>query len=121
MLSAVTGSPDGQGGGVRSRGNLTLSGCVVSDNLAIGADAVAGSPPGIAAGGGVCQLGGTLELIGDTISSNLAIGGGITAAGSTAVTGGAAITSRTRTMGVGSDIMAARALAGPAGRGRASG
>jgi len=86
----TTASPDGQGGGVRSFGRLTLTGCVVTSNSVVGADATGSEVAGRAFGGGVYQSGSTLTLTDSLVANNRAQGGGVSAATSTAVTAGEA-------------------------------
>lgn len=89
-VAGLAGSPDAQGGGVRSRGTLILTGCVVTANRVIGADATATVAAGGAYGGGVYQLNNRLTLTDSTIADNQAQGGAVYAANATAVTAGSA-------------------------------
>jgi parallel beta-helix repeat protein len=69
------------GGAINNSGNLTLSGCTLSNNEAYGGDGASPSNSSGGAGGGGAGLGGaiyntgTLALINCTLADNLAIGG----------------------------------------------
>ena len=68
------------GGGLLNLGDLTLTGCVVTNNVAIGGQGGSQDQSGISGnggnglGGGVCNFG-TLSLSQCTLVSNAAIGG----------------------------------------------
>jgi hypothetical protein len=60
------GEDDGNGGGIRSAGALTLTDCTISANQAVGTDFVGGN------GGGVLNESGTMTIMRCTISNNSA-------------------------------------------------
>jgi hypothetical protein len=89
---------DGFGGGIRSQGTLTLSGCAVTGNQAVGADDPISPRAGDAYGGGIYQSGGGLTLTDSIVQNNMAQGGRLTASGfdvfaGAAVGGGVTVTS----------------------------
>jgi hypothetical protein len=71
----LQGGLAGEGGGIYSSGSLTLTGCTVQNNQAIGADGDRGGPGGAGLGGGIYVAGGTANLTNVTLSGNTAQGG----------------------------------------------
>jgi hypothetical protein len=83
-ISGVTmfGGHSDRGGGILNEGgNLTITDCVITGNVAVGAPGsdggldTAGGAGGAGVGGGIDNAGGILTLIRTTVSSNRAIGG----------------------------------------------
>jgi hypothetical protein len=77
----ITHGRAGNGGGINNAGHLTLVGCTLSANQALGA------PGSLARGGGVYNTG-ALTALDSTFSGNLVVGGRATAANSSPGQGG---------------------------------
>jgi hypothetical protein len=71
----LQGGFNAAGGGIYSAGSLTLTGCTIQKNKAIGVDGGTGQAGGAGLGGGIYVAGGTASLTNVTLSNNTAQGG----------------------------------------------